>query len=658
MSARAGGRAGGRPGRHAAAREGSRGQVLVLFALGLVVLLAAAGIAFDAGRFLMERRSLQNAADAAALAAANSLIRGGSTTDADTEARAVLAVNLANGPNGIVAPLPPASPVYAPGGAGDPPELVNGILISGGEIRVAIQNTVPFTFGRVVGLVDSVVGARARVALRGDVLPVAVRRYINLPGPNAGAVAPCTIDPGTFFDVFATEITSCLGTDSDPSLRSAPNAGAAFDPTTPGSDPTNHGPIVEILGQGAQPNGSSDFRGFIALDIRNFAAFGTQIYYNNVTTGTQPNTLKAMEAGWISGGGYPGPMFPPATAPPDPNDQVAVMSGNATGIAIDAVNQRFGPGDAVLVAVYPGQVMAIPDFTLGTPPLLALPTTGTVPDGGSFRVGRNQAFSGRVALSTVADTNDPANPMVLGTLTGADPIDYTPNPVTPSLGAGTSVSMRNITTSGAAPGIYALWIRGQAGSPYLTTKNEPLAIKVGTVSRDFGISSDVASQTVTTGASATFRIAVKDAQNQAFGGSVSLSLEGLNSALPGGVTASFSPSVVTPLGKNSKLYSSTLTVGTTGLGDGVHRFVVRVTGSNGEPTPRNVTRLHPIDITIGDGTSSGSDEYVDISGFAVMRIAAADTNVITAYAITPVIADMNDPALRRGQVARLVPWDD
>ena len=86
--------------------------------------------------------------------------------------------------------------------------------------------------------------------------------------------------------------------------------------------------------------------------------------------------------------------------------------------------------------------MAIPDFTLGTPPLLALPTTGTVANGGSFRVGRNQAFSGQVALSTVADTNDPANPMVLGTLVGSDPIDYDPNPVTPSLGAGTSVSMR------------------------------------------------------------------------------------------------------------------------------------------------------------------------------------------------------------------------
>ncbi len=640
-------------------RTAQPGQVLVIFALTIVVLLAAAGIAFDAGRFLMERRSLQNAADAAALAAANSLIRGGSTSDADTEARAVLATNLANGPNGVVAPLPPASPVYAPGGAGDPHELVNGILISGGEVRVAIQNTVPFTFGRVVGLVDSVVGARARVVLRGDLLPIAVRHYINMPGPNAGATTPCSINPGTFIDTFATEATSCLGTDSDPSLRSLPNAGAAFDATTPGSDPTNHGPIVEILGQGAQPNGTSDFRGFIALDIRNFAAIGTQTYYNEVTSGTQANTLKAMEAGWITAGGYPGPMFPPATTPPDPNDQVAVMSGNSTGISIDSLNDRFVPGDAILVAVYPGQVMAIPDFTLGTPPLLALPESGTVANGGSFRVSRNQAFSGQVTLSTLADTNDPNNPMVLvpPTLVGSDPIVYNPNPVTPSLGAGTAVEMTGITTSGAAPGIYALWIKGQAGSPYLTTKHEPLAIKVGAVSRDFGISSDVSAQDVVSGAPATFRIAVENAQNLAFGGAVTLGLEGLNGPLPGGVTASFSPATVTPLGKNSHSYQSTLTVGTTGLGNGTHRFVVRVTGMNGESTPRSVTRLYPIAITIGDGTSSGNDEYVDIVGFAVMRIATADSNTVTAYAITPVIADMNDPALRRGQVARLVPWD-
>jgi len=33
------------------------------------------------------------------------------------------------------------------------------------------------------------------------------------------------------------------------------------------------------------------------------------------------------------------------------------------------------------------------------------------------------------------------------------------------------------------------------------------------------------------------------------------------------------------------------------------------------------------------------------------------SNAIYAYAITPVIADPNDPRLARGQVAKLVPWN-
>jgi len=70
------------------ARRRSQGQVLVLFALSLVAILAFAGLAFDIGRFYGERRFLQNAADAAALAAANALIRGGTTADADADARA------------------------------------------------------------------------------------------------------------------------------------------------------------------------------------------------------------------------------------------------------------------------------------------------------------------------------------------------------------------------------------------------------------------------------------------------------------------------------------------------------------------------------------------------------------------------------------------
>ena len=50
-------------------------------------------MAFDVGRFYSERRFLQNAADAAALAAANALIRGERAPQADARAREVLAQN-------------------------------------------------------------------------------------------------------------------------------------------------------------------------------------------------------------------------------------------------------------------------------------------------------------------------------------------------------------------------------------------------------------------------------------------------------------------------------------------------------------------------------------------------------------------------------------
>jgi len=87
-------------------------------------------------------------------------------------------------------------------------------------------------------------------------------------------------------------------------------------------------------------------------------------------------------------------------------------------------------------------------------------------------------------------------------------------------------------------------------------------------------------------------------------------------------------------------------------------LTLRITGTNSAGQP--VTRLVPVTVTIS--TASTSNEYVDILGFAIFRItctpsnAGCPANVIDGYAISGVYADMNDPALRRGQVARLVPW--
>jgi hypothetical protein len=52
-------------------QEGERGQILVLFVLGLIVMLAISALLFDAANALVTRRRLQNAGDAAALAGAN-----------------------------------------------------------------------------------------------------------------------------------------------------------------------------------------------------------------------------------------------------------------------------------------------------------------------------------------------------------------------------------------------------------------------------------------------------------------------------------------------------------------------------------------------------------------------------------------------------------
>src|SRR6188474_3689449 len=84
-------------------RRREPGQVLVLFAMSMVVIMAAAGLAFDIGRFYSEKRFLQNAADSGALAVANALIRGESAADAEAEGRDVLARNLLSSPTGTTA---------------------------------------------------------------------------------------------------------------------------------------------------------------------------------------------------------------------------------------------------------------------------------------------------------------------------------------------------------------------------------------------------------------------------------------------------------------------------------------------------------------------------------------------------------------------------
>jgi putative Flp pilus-assembly TadE/G-like protein len=633
---------------HGRRRRDDPGQVLVLFAMSMVVIMVAAGLAFDIGRFYSEKRFLQNAADAGALAVANALIRGENNTVAEADGRDVLTRNLMGSPTGS-AGIVANTPEYESGHMGEAEYLTSGILISGGEVRVAIKSDVGYTFGRVVGFGTNRVGGRARVKTVGDLLPIAVRHYINAPGPYAGAVAPCDGNSNQFQDLVATANTACLGSTSDASLRSTPNPGSAFNASAPDNDPVNHGPIIELVGDGATPSNAASFRGFVALDIRNFqyASPPSNVFYNGVTSGTNANTLKAMEAGWVATG-YPGPDFPPVTTPPDPNDQVGIIDGNSSGIVVDAINERYDPGAEILAAVYSGTVSSIPDFAYAVPSTATINTNQDRSGSITMTVTKNSSFTGVVSTSAFPDWGEPAHPYG-STLS---PLSFSPSPLTPD---GT-VTWTTFQTNSAPQGVYTVWIQGHSSSPVLLDHYYPVGISIGSVNRDFSLSGGAAVLISSTGGTGTTNVTISTPNTNGtyFGGPVVLSVEGgadANGVLPTGIGAvSVSPSTIT-LNKGTT-QSATVTVNGGSLGPGVYALTLRAVGTNS--AGQVVTRMLPFNVAIA--TASTQNEYVDILGFTTFRISSMDANTVYGYAISGVYADMNDPALRRGQVARLVPW--
>jgi Flp pilus assembly protein TadG len=80
--------------RSAASRNrSSDGQIIVIFALGLVAMIAMVGLVLDGGSTFAQRRGQQNAADMAALAGANDFLINGDKTLATDRARSVAAQN-------------------------------------------------------------------------------------------------------------------------------------------------------------------------------------------------------------------------------------------------------------------------------------------------------------------------------------------------------------------------------------------------------------------------------------------------------------------------------------------------------------------------------------------------------------------------------------
>ncbi len=91
-----------------------RGQTLILFVLGLALLLGMVAMTIDVGLAFMERRSLQNAVDAAALAAAQDFVNGKSEATATATAIDYLQRHGFSAPEDTLeVNIPPVSGQYA-----------------------------------------------------------------------------------------------------------------------------------------------------------------------------------------------------------------------------------------------------------------------------------------------------------------------------------------------------------------------------------------------------------------------------------------------------------------------------------------------------------------------------------------------------------------
>lgn len=651
-----------------------RGQSIVLVALLFTLLLGFSALAVDGGRFYMERRFLENAADAAALACAQKLSVGGSTTDATNAGTTLLtSYNLRVDPNATGAVVS-STPVYTGwfnANATDKRNLADGVVVSSTDCRVALRTTVRMYFISMVnpGLATLEVPGNAHAVTGGGMLPVVVNRYDNPPGP---AGPPFTAGSG-FHDYAKQEAQDDVCNDASPSY-------------CPDATTTNMGRERVIVGNGYTAS-DSDFRGFIALDVRDFStldANGNAIHQSYNGAGTMnPNTLKSQEAAYFKTG-YPGPdliAYDPTASPAQRRLQVATMSGNDTGIGVSELKRWYTPGSRILVQLFNGQVQQIPDFTITAPTSInANSPSGSPTTCCAFRVGANQNFTSAndvVDLEMVRDSFvAPDGTSSNDTPSQLQDFAFSPDNFVPGGGLGTQVSLTGFQVQvGLANGIYTVIMRGTGYQPphpgngtQLGVHQSWVPVVIGGVTRDFQMTFPATSVDVTGGSSATYTFQLSTGSGSAAWGTGSVSfgidrgtcgtgqiqlLDATGAQSCG--SATISPTSAVP-DKNTPP-TVTVTVPSTGLGNGAYTFVIRGRGTNSSSQP--VVHVQQLQINVNT-TAGGGKKYVQVQGYAVFQVVTCtitqDNNAVCGKAVSGMTA--NPDTLAMGRRARLIPWED
>ena len=663
------------------------GQSMVLVALMFVVLMAGAAMSIDIGRFYAERRYIQTAVDNAALACAISYSQTGNKATAWAAGDSTLQDrNLKHNPLGLSISYPAYDATGATYGYDNnvvaDQNLNAGILPipSTSGCRVAIKIDVPTYLIKIVSPALNTISMTTRgyAKSKGGFLPSVVKRYLN-----SGDTDDNPTDDGSneFVDTTAQE-----------GFDSACHAGSSYAPGCIAATSTNPGREIVLFGASQKANNDSSFRGYIALDVRNFEDANPpnssnllHDSYNGVAANASVNTLKSFEATWI-GEGYPGPdICVVASANFDKCAQVAVINGSSSGIFVGWYSQYFRVGDIAMFQLYDGTVKSVPDFTL-TPPALTVPNGGAVPAKTVAFTMSSQfaATASQVCTEIVPDdgtlTYGPGdttgkNPFTTGAITltagsctGSGTGNFSAN-ATPNGVTSYSQTWSGMTASGAQQGIYEVFLRGTASAPYSSRIHSyPVQVNVSNQTAEYLInSSDSLKSTTIVGLPATVDWNIVTATNsggnkwQTTGGSadglISISWESCPRDDSTGLVSliCYIGSVGTTSVNTTAGNTVAVSVQTTGVSTQTsYTGWIRTVGIDHSNHP--VVKLWQIRLDV-DQQTGGTTQYVDVIGFAAYKITAMDSNDVYGRAVSGTFLDPNDPALAIAKRTVLVPWE-
>lgn len=652
------------PRRLAAFTAEDHGQTVVLMALMFTLMLGFSALAIDLGRFYAERRTLQDAVDAAALACTYAYSQGGATSaTAYAAAETILETyNLKTS----VGKLYDSYQVPAQGSETYYDNIVLAQNLKDGVLpqlspytgcRVAVYIDVPTTLLKIAnpGLQTISLNARAYAIAKGGIVPVVVPKYSNGPGPGNGDTSNFihhTMREGQDYQCSVTTDAGCTPADS-----------------------SNKGREFVLFGASQKATNDNSFRGYIAPDIRDFQytdGSGNLVHtsYNGVAPDASINTLKDFEANWILEG-YPGPdICVISTTSFLPCAEVAVINGASAGIFLDPVSERYRVGDKLLAQLYDGTVKTIPNFTINFPTLVvASETSALAAQSVAFTFSSQfQTGGAQVTTTFVSDdgtitggTGDALNPWNTG---NATPGAFASNPTPQNQPSYTQV-WSGVTTTSAPKGIYTVFLRGVAGVPYAGTEQiNIVTVNVADQKKQFYIdTSDTYVNVASVGTTASYSISVTDGSGQNKWSTphstypVSLQIDQCPKSGAVTLTCFFgATSPGTPTESVTSLTGTkTLTVQTTGATAGtVYTGWIRAYGTDQDG--KKVTRVLKIRTAV-NVTSGGTTDYVDVLGFAVFEVTFLDSNDVKGKAVTGYFTNVNDPALAMGKKSGLVPWE-